>query len=191
MPGLVADAVTIFSRVGHHEAKFVSPSPEPPALPGAAEILGQGGLTGCADIDRPARVMLAVAGGGDPFQDLGQFLAGSELAANDGRLPGGAAITREGNEDDPVLLGGGSHPAPSDRCTRRQTNGLPVGIAANSDEAGGFPMPGQTPAEAVIGRNPQGFPEVSRPGQPSCSASHRSASIAAWQPIPAAVMAWR
>lgn len=213
MPRFVGNSVGVSSGVGEVEAEFRGMGHEPPEGPGSAESRGQFGATGATHVDRAAGVVFAASGCGEDAEGGSDLSPAPELGAKQGGLFCDAAEAGDGEKLDAVRTGRVVHFSPGGSGARGQADGASGRAASDADEPSSLPLQWHIAGARIIGGNAQAKPkpaeldpfagarshgegmavaERAAPQCPaSCSASQRSASMAAWQPMPAAVTAWR
>src|ERR1019366_6302175 len=112
VPRFESDAMRVAPRIGEAKTELSSAAFQPPKRRGLGEVLVEPSMTRAAEVQRPARVMLTASWRGDKLQDRMEGLAVGESLADDCRLAGDAAESRERKQFDPI-------------SGRRQTHALP------------------------------------------------------------------
>lgn len=163
MPWLVDEPPGIAARVGKTEPELPGVLLEPGKGQGRFEVLLEDGVRPLGQIERAARVMLAVARGGDNTKGFLESLSALEPAADQGGLVVEVTETRNHHEVDLCGLRGGVKLPPS-RGRLGEEPDRPAGDvlaacfeaggerhawkAAGGDPLGGDPERGVEPANA-------------------------------------------
>ncbi len=154
MPGLVADAVGIPTRVGHRKTKRAGAAAEPAERRRASERFFDAHVFRSANIDRASGMVFTEARRCDVAENVVERATGSEFASDEQRLATHATEAREREEGDAVSRGGVPHPAPSGGGTGCETHGLSFGriVADQNQTVGiGFAEGAQVPRGTVVG----------------------------------------
>ena len=154
VPGLVADAVAVFSGVGEPKSKFSSMREEPAKLPRAGESGLQTEIGWRSNIKCASGVVFAVAGGGDEPENGGDRFAGGELGADDRGLARDAAVAGQGQQANAIRGRGLLHRPPGGGCARSEAHRPAVVRGpADRDEPHRHALPGNLPARLVVRRD--------------------------------------
>ena len=95
MPRLVNETMGVVARERHFESVFFRVQSQPSEGAGVGKSFLERRDFVAADVDGAAGVVLTVAGCGDGAEDVGNFFADGEFAADDFGLPLDTAETRE------------------------------------------------------------------------------------------------
>ena len=182
MPGLKNEALGVVPGVGQGEAEPNGVLLQPPVCVRLLKLLGKVALARGADVDRPACVVLAVAGSRDGFQDLPDLQALGELLPDDFLLARPASEAGDGDQHNAFGPRRVPHRAPCPRGLGYEADAPSRRGAFDLDKIPGLLLRPDPAALCVVRR-------YRKSAHPPCSASQRSASMAAWHPMPAAVMA--
>lgn len=219
MPGFEADSVGVLPRIRQRETEPVRVGLEPAKGSGASKLCVELNVLGGGDIHGPARVMLAETRSRDITQNVFEPVTAGELLTKNLRLARDGAEAGNEQELDVLPCRSAAHARPRFRRGTNQTNRAAVVVDPDFEQIIflGLGLERKAPVGRVAGRDAEFAMEAAelfgkgRVGHVSsgigsrlrgraaftwfryapCSASQRSASIAAAQPMPAAVMAWR
>lgn len=154
VPGLVADAVGIPTRVGHVKTKRAGAAAEPAERRRASERFFDAHVFRGANIDCASGMVFTEARRCDVAENVVERATGGKFTADEQRLATHAAEAREREEGDAVSRGGGPHPAPSGGGTGCETHGLSFGriVADQNQTVGiGFAEGAQVARGTVVG----------------------------------------
>ena len=151
MPGLVSDAELVAARVAHAEAVSSGVVGQPLKSGGIFKLLGKDFAIRRTDIERPARVMFAVAGRGVDGKYFFYRLAARQFFRDQIMLILRAAESRDEKHLDPLSGRGLFHRRPGPTCRLRELLRTAETIGLGRHETPGYDLQRQETLPPEIG----------------------------------------
>ncbi len=160
MPGLVANAVSVFFRVGKMEAKFRRVLFQPAMFDRSRKTLREFQMIRRPNVERTSGVMFAATRRCDRLENFTDGNPSYEFLSDNFCLPRNAAESGDWNQRDVIVRRSSLHSGPCARCAGRKPNDATLRIPTDAHESRGLVLSRHVPGDRIVRRNSELSPEL-------------------------------